>query len=192
VYTILPIQLANIVEHFYQPLLGSPLSVAAQSESAVPLVVGALVLVLVVVLVLFWRMSRKPHVETAAPAEHVGATPTPTPTVTPPPPTVITLDFAAESKQTMSVILDKPALTLGRASDNDIVLTTPVLNYDTVSQHHARLRRDPDGYVVRDLGSKNGVTVNGRQTLENLLQDGDRVCFGEVEAIFHQPAGGAA
>jgi pSer/pThr/pTyr-binding forkhead associated (FHA) protein len=44
---------------------------------------------------------------------------------------------------------------------------------------------------VRDNGSTNGLAVNGRQTLENVLQDGDRIQFGEVEAIFHRPAGGA-
>jgi pSer/pThr/pTyr-binding forkhead associated (FHA) protein len=62
-----------------------------------------------------------------------------------------------------------------------------------VSQCHARLSRDQDEYVVCDLGSKNGLTVNGRQTLENLLQDGDQIGFGTATAIFHQPlANGAA
>ena len=110
----------------------------------------------------------------------------------PPPPVTISLEFVAESEQRISFSLDKPTLTIGRAIDNDIVVTTPMLNADTVSQHHARLRRDQDGYVLRDLGSKNGLAVNGRHTIENLLQDGDRLQFGETEAIFHQPAGGAA
>jgi hypothetical protein len=36
------------------------------------------------------------------------------------------------------------------------------------------------------------MAVNGRQTIENLLQDGDHLKFGEAEATFHQSAGGAA
>jgi pSer/pThr/pTyr-binding forkhead associated (FHA) protein len=102
------------------------------------------------------------------------------------------LEFSAESGAQADFVLDKPTLTIGRAPDNDIVLAAPILNADSVSLHHARLRRDQDGYIVRDLGSRNGLAVNGRQTLENLLQDGDRLQFGEAEAIFHQSAGGAA
>jgi len=168
-------------------------SVAAQAEVALPLVVGGLVVLLVIALVLYWHMSRKPHAASSTMAEKPGASTTPIVVPPPPPPPVaVSLDFVAESEQRISFMLDKPTLSIGRAPDNDIVLTTPVLNADSVSQHHARLRRDQDGYVVRDLGSKNGLAVNGRQTLENLLQDGDRLQFGEAEAIFHQPAGGAA
>jgi pSer/pThr/pTyr-binding forkhead associated (FHA) protein len=98
----------------------------------------------------------------------------------------------AESNQPISIPLNKPSMTIGRAADNDIVLAAPILNSDSASKHHARLRRDQDDYIVRDVGSKNGLAVNGRQTLENLLQDGDRIQFGEVEATFHRPAGGPA
>ncbi len=183
--TILLPHLPNVVEHGYL------LSVAAQAEVVLPLVVGGLVVLLVIALILFWRMGRKPQ---AAPPPVEKSDTTPTPIVVPPPPlpVAVSLDFVAESDQHISFTLDKPTLTIGRASDNDIVVTSPIRNADTVSQHHARLRRDQDGYVVRNIGSKNGLAVNGRQTLENLLQDGDRLQFGEAEAIFHQSAGGAA
>ncbi len=150
-------------------------------------VVGGLVVMLLIVLVLFWRISRKPAATPVAPTGKTAAV-----TTAAPQPVVISLEFVSEQDRSVSFTLDKPAHTIGRASDNDIVVFTPVLNADSVSQHHARLRRDQDGYVVRDLGSKNGLKVNGRHTLENLLQDGDRIHFGEAEAIFHQPAGGAA
>lgn len=182
----------NAVEYFYRRLVAPPLSVAAQAEVALPLVVGGLVLLLFVALVLFWRISRKPQAASPPPAQKPGTPPTPIVVPPPPPPVTISLEFVAESEQRISFSLDKPTLTIGRAIDNDIVVTTPVLNADTVSQHHARLRRDQDGYVLRDLGSKNGLAVNGRHTIENFLQDGDRLQFGETEAIFHQPAGGAA
>jgi FHA domain len=192
VSTILYPHLPNVVDHLYQRIAAPPVSVAAQSEAVLPLVVGGLLLLLIVALVLFWRMSRKPQSPSPTPAEKPGTAPTLAVVPPPPLPAAIALEFITETEQRISFTLDKPALTIGRASDNDIVVTAPILNVDTISQHHARLRRDQEGYVVRDLGSKNGLAVNGRHTLENLLQDGDRLQFGEAEAIFHQVAGGAA
>jgi len=173
-------------------LAGPPLSVAAQGDASLPLVIGGLVLLLLALLVVFWRMSRKPRGAAPAPAKPPGEPPAQAAVPLILQPGAISLEFVAESGQQSSFMLDKPTLTIGRAPDNDIVLAAPILNADSVSLHHARLRRDQDSYVVRDLGSRNGLAVNGRQTLENLLQDGDRLQFGEVEATFHQAVGGAA
>jgi len=163
------------------------MSVLAQDNIALPFAIGVCVLLLIVAvaLLLFWRKRRT---QSEKPG---GAS---SPIVVPPssPPAAVLLEFVAESGQPILFTLDKPAITIGRAPDNDIVLAGPILNADTASQHHARLRRDQDGYIVRDLGSKNGLAVNGRQTIENLLQDGDRLQFGEVEAKFHQSAEGPA
>ncbi len=173
-------------------LVAPPFSAAAQYDASyLPLVVGGLVLLLVVVLFLFWRVGRKPQAAPPVPSQAPGGSPLQI-VVPPPEPIALSLEFTAESGQRIRFVLDKPTLTIGRAPDNDIVLAAPILNADTVSQHHARLRRDQDDYIVRDLSSKNGLAVNGRQTIENLLQDGDRLQFGEVEATFHQSAGGAA
>ena len=156
-------------------------SAALQSPSSILLgVIAGLLLFLVIVLVLRRVRRRSP----AAPPQIVGPPP--------PQPAAISLEFTSESGQRVYFVLDKPTLTIGRAPDNDIVLSAPILNVDTVSQHHARLRRDQDDYIVRDLSSRNGLAVNGRQTIENLLQDGDRLQFGEAEATLHQSAGGAA
>ena len=190
--TILPPFLAIPGEHHTLRLAAPPFSPAAQGDVSLPFVVGGLVLLLLVMLVLFWRVGRKPRGASPAPPETPGG-PAEQIVVPPPPePATFSLEFIDESGQRVSFMLDKPALTIGRAPDNDIVLAAPILNADSVSKHHARLRRDQDVYVVRDLGSKNGLAVNGRQTIENLLQDGDRLQFGETEAIFHQPAGGTA
>ncbi len=45
-------------------------------------------------------------------------------------------------------------LTIGKASDNDLVLSD-----DTVSRHHCVLERRSTGIVVRDLGSTNHTRV---------------------------------
>lgn len=156
------------------------------------LIIGGLALLAValVVIVLFRRMRRrsrvKAPVQPAPPPSPIEPTAAPVP-LPPPLPAEITLEFTADTGQPVIFKLDKPALTVGRGPDSDIVIPASIPNADTVSKHHARLRRDQDDYIVRDLGSRNGLTVNGRQTLENLLQDGDRLGFGTAEAIFHRP-----
>ena len=76
-------------------------------------------------------------------------------------------------------------MVLGRAGSCDIVLPALLANVDSVSHQHARFNRDQEGIMVHDLESKNGLKVNGRYTNHNLLEDGDRLTFGSVEATFH-------
>jgi hypothetical protein len=67
--------------------------------------------------------------------------------------------------------LDQEVLTIGRGSDCDIVLPERA-----VSRHHVRIERRNQGYLLIDLGSKNGTHVNGQEVKEPyLLQDGDEV-----------------
>ena len=69
----------------------------------------------------------------------------------------------------MRFVLDREEFLIGRGSDCALVIADR-----QVSRHHARLRRSEAGYVVEDLGSKNGTHVNGARVREAvLLQDGD-------------------
>src|SRR5688572_6959682 len=45
---------------------------------------------------------------------------------------------------------------------------------------HARVTPTTDGFVLRDLGSRNGVIVNGERVSETRLCDGDVVRIGDV------------
>lgn len=55
------------------------------------------------------------------------------------------------------------------------------LSHDTVSRVHAELRRQGGVWVLRDLGSTNGTSVNGRRvTGAAIVQDGDSVSFGRM------------
>jgi len=73
------------------------------------------------------------------------------------------------------ILLAQEWLTLGRASDNDIVLQDL-----EVSRHHARLRRSERGWVLEDLGSTNGTYVNGsRLAAPHLLRHGDVIDLSE-------------
>ncbi|MGH7562639.1 MAG: adenylate/guanylate cyclase domain-containing protein [Gemmatimonadales bacterium] len=51
---------------------------------------------------------------------------------------------------------------------------------DTVSRHHAELRAGSERVSVRDLGSANGTTVNGRRTSAALAVAGDEIGFGRL------------
>ncbi len=64
-----------------------------------------------------------------------------------------------------------------------------VLNYGTVSRHHAVIARRRNGWVLIDTGSRggtlrNGAVVEGSQLLENR----DTILFGAFECIFCDPA----
>jgi hypothetical protein len=64
--------------------------------------------------------------------------------------------------------------TIGRAPECDFVLADP-----SVSRFHARLHREPDGWLLRDLGSTNGTVLNGWRVTEPVsVRAGDRVSFG--------------
>ncbi len=68
-------------------------------------------------------------------------------------------------------VLDKPVITIGRWSANDIVLPSR-----EVSRRHAQIRREGGRYLLEDCGSKNGTFLNNRRILEpQVLQDGDRI-----------------
>jgi Protein of unknown function (DUF3662)/FHA domain len=69
---------------------------------------------------------------------------------------------------------------LGRSRDCDIVLE------DTgVSRRHAELRSDGGAWTVTDLGSTNGVRVNGQDIHgAHPLRTGDRLQLGSTEIVF--------
>ncbi|MEU1167695.1 FHA domain-containing protein, partial [Streptomyces sp. NPDC005921] len=55
------------------------------------------------------------------------------------------------------------------------------LNHETVSRVHAELRRQGGLWILRDLGSTNGTTVNGRRvTGAAVVREGDQIGFGRV------------
>lgn len=75
------------------------------------------------------------------------------------------------------VCLDKPILFVGRHPECDIVL----LNSRKVSRKHCCLALINDRLRVRDLGSTNGVSVNGQRVKkEAQVRIGDELTIGDV------------
>jgi Protein of unknown function (DUF3662)/FHA domain len=77
-------------------------------------------------------------------------------------------------------VLEGPKATIGRSKDTDCVLRDP-----NVSRRHAELRRaDTGDWQVVDLGSTNGIKVNGRRVSSSRLRPGDEVTVGTTTFVF--------
>lgn len=55
---------------------------------------------------------------------------------------------------------------------------------DFVSGRHARIEKKEDGYLLRDLRSRNGTYLNGTRICEAYLANGDRIRCGHTELTF--------
>lgn len=70
-------------------------------------------------------------------------------------------------------------VTIGRIPLNHVVI-----NDQTVSAQHALLARLGRSYRLKDLHSMNGTQVNGVPITDAELNDGDKIRFGSVVAVF--------
>ena len=89
---------------------------------------------------------------------------------------VVTLD--ANGKQHR---IDKGNVVIGRSKDCDIRIADP-----NVSRRHAEVRQEGAAYWILDLGSTNGLTVNGRRQQRAQLQNEDRITVGSTELVFRR------
>lgn len=79
--------------------------------------------------------------------------------------------------------LNDDTTTIGRAIENDIVITSK-----RISREHARIRRDSWRIYLEDMGSTNGTFLNDERLIEPVqLRDGDRIKVGDVVFTFHDP-----
>ena len=84
---------------------------------------------------------------------------------------------AAKAK---SVPLDKAVILFGRHPECDVVITSS----RKVSRKHCCVAQVNNSFVVRDLGSMNGVRVNGKTVKQSArLRLGDELIVGDV--VFH-------
>jgi ABC transport system ATP-binding/permease protein len=80
-----------------------------------------------------------------------------------------------------SLTPDKPpgSATIGRATDNDIVIQDVL-----ASRHHAFLVQSPLGTEIRDARSVNGTFVNGVRVGSAVLSEGDVITIGNIDLVF--------
>lgn len=92
----------------------------------------------------------------------------------------VRLRRAWQSERLPKLLLPHPGnghpLRIGRDPANGLRLT-----HETVSRVHAELRHQGSLWVLRDLGSTNGTTVNGRRVIgAAVVRDGDQISFGHM------------
>jgi hypothetical protein len=75
--------------------------------------------------------------------------------------------------------------TIGRTRDCDLCLADP-----SVSRRHAELIRDADGWLLNDLGSRNGTRLNGWLVRETVaVRAGDRLELGSAIFVLQDQPG---
>lgn len=75
--------------------------------------------------------------------------------------------------------LDLAETVIGRGEDANIVIESA-----SVSRRHARLQRTEKAFLCEDLGSANGVFVNGTRLESAEMQNGDTLQIGDALFVF--------
>src|SRR5438309_9024148 len=72
-----------------------------------------------------------------------------------------------------AILLDKPILLFGRDLECDIRLDSR-----KISRRHCCIAQVGEQLIIRDLGSTNGIRINGSRVLEGYLKVGDELTIG--------------
>jgi len=73
-------------------------------------------------------------------------------------------------------VLDDECVTLGRGPNVDLAFGDPAM-----SRQHAAVEFVDEQFRVRDLGSTNGILLNGEPVQASEIDDGDRMVIGSHE-----------
>lgn len=91
----------------------------------------------------------------------------------------VTLTVVEGADAGRTLRLDHDPVSIGSLSDNSLVLADR-----TVSRRHALILRQQNGYLLRDLGSTNGTSVNGVPVKEAYLPPDALLAFGATQVRF--------
>ena len=78
-----------------------------------------------------------------------------------------------------NIEITKDEILAGRSLDNDFVISDI-----SVSRKHFKIKKEGDRYVISDMGSGNGIKVNGSKTTSATLSDGDIISVGARQIKF--------
>jgi serine/threonine protein phosphatase PrpC len=88
--------------------------------------------------------------------------------------------------------LNQANLSMGRASDNDIVIGDEFPNASSVADHHARISLRESWAAIEAIGPDAPIYVNDQRTGRNILHNGWRVTLGEMDFAFRTAGLGTA
>lgn len=91
----------------------------------------------------------------------------------------VTITVPDKNAQPYRFQLDRQVVTLGRGSENDIPI-----DCGSVSVNHAEMRRIEGGYELIDVGSTNGIKLDGVRQQVVPLRSGATVKLGDVAFDF--------
>jgi len=110
---------------------------------------------------------------------------------TPPPTQAVSAEELGVEKEVVALTVDgtrhevkQQRALLGRSRECDIQLSDA-----NVSRRHAELRQEGASYWIIDLGSTNGIEVNGKRVKRAKLRDGDKVRLGSTDVVFSRESG---
>jgi len=83
------------------------------------------------------------------------------------------------NQQDQRFLIGKNEVLLGRGEECDLVLPNV-----SVSRTHAAIRLSHDGATISDLGSENGIKVNGTLRKDHKLNSGDEILIGTFLLVF--------
>ena len=90
------------------------------------------------------------------------------------------LAWTAEDGSACQILLSNHRpIVAGRDSTADIHA-----NNNRLSRRHFELAPEADGFVLRDLESRNGTRVNGRRIQRRVMRDGDVIEAGRLLFVF--------
>jgi hypothetical protein len=92
---------------------------------------------------------------------------------------VARLEFILGPMANQVLSLQDEVTTIGSVAGNTVVLADPA-----VSRKHAGIRKVNGMYELADLGSTNGIYVNGHKVPKKTLEPGDIIRVGNTEAVF--------
>ncbi|MYT70146.1 MULTISPECIES: DUF3662 and FHA domain-containing protein [unclassified Streptomyces] len=79
--------------------------------------------------------------------------------------------------------ISRPTLVLGRSTEADVRIDDP-----GVSRRHCEIRTGTPS-TIQDLGSTNGIVVDGQHTTRATLRDGSRIVVGQTTIVYRQAEG---
>lgn len=91
------------------------------------------------------------------------------------------LEFILGPMANQVLNLSEEVTTIGSVAGNTVVLADPA-----VSRKHAGIRKIDSSYELADLGSTNGIYVNGHKVPKKTLEPGDIIRVGNTEAVFRR------
>ena len=83
------------------------------------------------------------------------------------------------NKQDQRFLLTKNEVLIGRGDECDLILPNV-----SVSRTHAVIRLSHDGAMISDVGSENGIKVNGTLKKDHGLISGDEILIGNFSLVF--------